>query len=746
MGSSNIKIDFIRKGTLGKNNEAAGLDNTRTYGNNLKIKKSEILSVFTTDKEKQIAEKLFDLYNANKSGNGEEEVLAGEEIEKLIKDLSDTAKKIDYNDNLSEAEAANFLKTQIGADSEQDVNVFFKFVKQIGKERDFSKNIKSGNFKIDGVDTDCEVEPDKSDKTGRTYTVTDYKGGKKYSVAFGGKEATLQVMTSELYALGFNNLKLVTKKITDENGTEGVVNSKLSAKNLDKSVKLGMDGFLGNTSKSEKLNFSGAFDIDSNNEKKSFTFIPDEFDEILDNGSDLYSHKNLVKAFSTIANLKDEDISAILKKYNYDKQYGEVLSKRKEFFANMLDVMKKEPLPDGVSVKDYLNNVKVKVMKNKIGETTDKRDIIAYQKSIDKISDTNTKIELQKLLNEKNTALTTRDNNVIPVTPVSMKDLESGLETFGYKKGTRKINTTTGEKEETYYVKDFTEKERAYFKEKYGENADKVMNRLKEFNDSQLDWLVLRCINQRAKSGVNFLESKESFYDLMTLSFTMNDVNGKRSYDAALYSVIVDSNSKQPDKAETEAITMYKGDDYWQINNSLTKQHTKDLDIPPRVKNMVSNLTNYLNKASTAKDITTFRGEGYEIFKSIKLSNGQSLGETMEKIAAEIPKDGNISDETRTKINELISQVQDNNYTATQERYLSTSADSKVAKRFGQVSLILNLPAGSKAVCLDAVNMNGKYSGEAEILCQRGSQLQISDIAFDETKKRWTITANVITN
>lgn len=245
---------------------------------------------------------------------------------------------------------------------------------------------------------------------------------------------------------------------------------------------------------------------------------------------------------------------------------------------------------------------------------------------------------------------------------------------------------------------------------------------------------------------MDFLADKKTFFDLTALSYTMNDTHGERTYNSGLYSVFIDSGNNPPNKEELDAIWMYKGDNYWQINNSLTKQHTKDFDIPPGIKTVTSNLTNYLNKTSISKDITSYRGEGYEIFRTIQLLNGESLGDAMGKIASEIPKDGDISEETRTKINELISQVQDNNYTATQERYLSTSAESTVADKFGKVSLILNIPAGSKAICLDAVSADCDYSGEAEILCQRGSQLQISDIAFDEKKKRWTVTANVITN
>lgn len=272
------------------------------------------------------------------------------------------------------------------------------------------------------------------------------------------------------------------------------------------------------------------------------------------------------------------------------------------------------------------------------------------------------------------------------------------------------------------------------------------MEELQEFSLDELKADVIPCINRRAKIGVDFLADKKTFFDLMALTYSMNDLIRERSYSSELFSVFTDSADNPPNNDELNAIWMYKGDNYWQLNNSLTKQHTEGVDLVPRIKTVISNLTNYLNKASTTKDITTYRGEGYEIFKSIKLSNGQSLGEAMEKIAAEVSEKGEVTPEIQTKMNELISQVQDNNYTATQERYLSTSAESSVADKFGKVSLILSIPAGSKAVCLDAVSIDCDYSGEAEILCQRGSQLQISDIAFDEKKKRWTVTANVITN
>ena len=148
---------------------------------------------------------------------------------------------------------------------------------------------------------------------------------------------------------------------------------------------------------------------------------------------------------------------------------------------------------------------------------------------------------------------------------------------------------------------------------------------------------------------------------------------------------------------------------------------------------------------STPSDIKLYRGEGFQVFNSIKLENGEQLGNVLQNIDLGVSLKGMTSDMAE-KINKLTSEIQDNNYTAIQERFLSCSADEQIAREFGSLSLIVNLPAGSKASCIDATYVTDDNTSEAEILCQRGSAIKITDIKYDGKENRWQVFADVVTN
>ncbi len=753
MGAFDIKA-LLDRLTLGKNKISAELNNLSLKGENFKVSKAEILSIFSDKEEKKIAEQYFDFINTpvsifdtrdadlntftysdipEKTEQAPDEHIDTEEITNFATRLIVDGDLDGILDNISEKEVEQFTQIK-GAD------VLFKIIRKLTENKDYTIDIKSGDFTINGeTPTHYDVEHKKGADE-RTYTLK--HGSKKVTATFGGPDAILQVMTSSFYSFLFENPDLSVDYVVSPDNETGSTWTKVNLDRLDKSKKLGMDAFLGNTEGLQ--NFAGAFDIDSNNQKKSFTFIPDEFGELIDKNN--YSKMQFINALKTISNLKDEDdIISTLATFDYKEQYEDVLLKRKKFFKTMYEIAQKEPQNDNISTKEFFENIKNKALEQTLSKTSDIRDLISFQKSVDKIEDIDTKLKLQELLVNKKVEINLQ-REIQPLGPLSKEQILNRLAEFGFAKEDNKDIENYGliEKDLSKIIRQLNDTEISAIQTKYGEDADAILSnmQLPTYTES-----IINYINNIRNQGIDILKNKETFDKFYIVGKMMHDTSGegKRVYPAEIYDVIMNSFDTPKTNPEKSALAVYKSEDFWQINNALTTQRKENKEPLPKASWYIDSLTKYLNRMSTPSDIKLYRGEGFQIFNTIRLENGEQLGNVLQDIDLSVSLKG-ITPDMAEKIKKLTSEIQDNNYTATQERFLSCSADEQIAREFGSLSLIVNLPAGSKASCIDATYVTDDNTSEAEILCQRGSTVKITDIKYDGKENRWQVFADVVTN
>ena len=740
--------DHSKYVTIGSEKIFANLCNIQLWSDKFKVSKSEILSLFTSKQDKADAEKLFDYFDRSydcKSKKIKTDGYINKEEADSIQILAD----LDENDadyNIT----SEILQKETGV---SNTDILLTITKYLTETKDYTKNIKSGMFEVNDVPHKYNVEP--VNGNGRTYRISCHYDD--YTVTFGGVDAGMQVMISDFYATLLNITNFVIQKVKTSDGEEGVTHAEAEFTSEDKIKKLGIDLLIGNTGSATE--FNSAFDINAKNQKKSFTFVPDEFDEIMKNNSEC-SSTEILSILEAANNINENDLIAILKKHGFCEQYKDILLKRKEFLKEMLETAKSNIIDTNLSGYDYFNSLKIGVLKNQLEKTDNKCDLVSFQKSIDRLEKTDDKIELQKILNKKQEEINPKLTKT-PLPEVTLEEFIEKMKEFGYKLNSLAEDKSFKDKDLIYIKRTFNKEDENRIKEQCGAKSGRIESILTSEHELKSFWEI---VNQKRKEGIDILADKSVFDSTMELVLIMDWAN-PHTYTEEETAIIRASMKLNPTEQEFGILRFYKSDDFWQINNAITTQRNEDKEPLPKASQYIDSLTKFLNKSITSQDTKVYRGEGYEIFQSIKLADGRTLGDVMQEIKTQIPdsdesdkeesdkddketapKNKEIDENLKTQIENLISEVQDSNFIAYQERFLSTTLKKEVAKKFGKVELVLNLPAGSKAVCIEALNYSGMCGREDEVLCQRGSNLQITDLSYDYKNNKWCVYANVITN
>ena len=335
------KIDLnkiLSKLTVGFDGKDKPFEDIKLFPSDFAVKKSEILSVFTSEDEKHEAEQIFEHFNLNDSKIDGEEILDISEITNIAEELVYSADMDGDIYNINDDEISKYFQDR---GIHISPKTFMHLLNKITSLRDYSTNVRSGIFTVNGAKAEYTAEKDDTDPSGRTYILSDKSGGKKQKAVFGGKEADLQIMTSEFYSKFLNNSVSSAKKVIAPNGVIGVIIPEEDKIQEDKISKKALDIFIGNTGESD---FNSAFGTGARNNKKSFTVVPEEIKGIAKG----LSKDDIVKILRTIANYDETAINSLLKKYNYDKQYSEILAGRKHFVQQMLklaDSKHRRPCP-----------------------------------------------------------------------------------------------------------------------------------------------------------------------------------------------------------------------------------------------------------------------------------------------------------------------------------------------------------------------------------------------------------------
>ena len=268
-----------------------------------------------------------------------------------------------------------------------------------------------------------------------------------------------------------------------------------------------------------------------------------------------------------------------------------------------------------------------------------------------------------------------------------------------------------------------------------------------KLSSSQVISSLTEEINKMQKNNIDVLKDKETFNDFMIFRAVMN-LQSDTIIDKNTYDMVVNTTKRNmPNPQEQDAINFYKSDGTYLILHAGTDGLLKnDIEPTPAIKEKMEVLNNYLHKHKTKTDIHVYRGEHAGIFNGITMPDGKDLGLKLMELSQKIPEKGEIPQEIMKEVNEIIDFVNNNNFKIQNTRFCSTSIDKTVADRFHEVGLDLDLPAGSSAACIDAVNFDGKEAGEGEVLASYGSIEKITGAKFDPTTRRITFTGKLITD
>lgn len=159
----------------------------------------------------------------------------------------------------------------------------------------------------------------------------------------------------------------------------------------------------------------------------------------------------------------------------------------------------------------------------------------------------------------------------------------------------------------------------------------------------------------------------------------------------------------------------------------------------------VNDLTSCIATHPLEEEIIVYRGEGYQLLDSANVEleiEGQKINKPLSKILEEIsyyPKD------KRDKyLYALKAFMGDHEISATQERFMSTAA-LKSECFPNKLNWEITLPKGSQAMYLDTLNVNKAYAEQVEFLVQRGANIKLESIEFNENTNCWDCKCKVIT-
>ena len=237
------------------------------------------------------------------------------------------------------------------------------------------------------------------------------------------------------------------------------------------------------------------------------------------------------------------------------------------------------------------------------------------------------------------------------------------------------------------------------------------------------------------KYYVHFLRKPDDLVDLKLLIERMDCSVDKKS-KGILHCIIGDKYINKPEKDEDTAINSYKNDDNSDFNKLLTKQRYKNVSHNSAI---INSLTKFLNKKETKDNMILYRGDTSLIFEKLLDKNGNSIGRKIAEIRRLSDK------EAGALINEIEDDLNGKNFI--QERFLSTTINNNVAEDYFNNGILwkFNLPKASQAAFIQNTDDNDTIVGEAEVLIQRDSLIDIKDVKYDKSLKSFRIKADITT-
>lgn len=496
-----------------------------------------------------------------------------------------------------------------------------------------------------------------------------------------------------------------------------------------------------------RIDFGAAFDFGGagGHNPQKFHSIPTEISSLLNpqykcpNGgsnAEMYSaltREDLISSLESICQVDDNEMAKVLQTSHLE-QYTNILLQRKASMKEMLDLISVTPMQNDETLFQYLSNITNKVIMNHITNAKTLSHISELELIINAdVKDEKVKSDMLDKIKERRTQIEASQQSVPKqITMNQLQNLLTGTIYIKTQDGKYEIDKTKAE------YKDYIQAINTHC----GDFSYNVISLLSPSINTQQLRNMVDMLNYNNGEFIDIftkdIKSFVIFYNAVMNSFGMigkKDEIAKKQWGALVNSFIHPAN-----KDELAAVKYYKGSGYHNINGALTQQKQYPGYTPSQyVQKQIDVLTSYIQTQEVPNDMTVFRGEGLQVLNSagnvtVNFEDGSSitkpLGDLLKEAMIYSPE----------KRNELIDSLLDNDFVATQERFMSVAAKNPFG---GDLQWKLTVPAGSHALYLEVPNVDHVNEDEKEFLLQRDSQIAFKGVSFANGK--WTIHGTINT-
>lgn len=324
---------------------------------------------------------------------------------------------------------------------------------------------------------------------------------------------------------------------------------------------------------------------------------------------------------------------------------------------------------------------------------------------------------------------------------LSIKNIENKLEDYGYKK-----DKNHG------FKKTFSERETKILEEKYGKYAQDY-KKVFETPVSKRDIIKFKHLLEIDKTtGKQLFDNNfEKTFQTFCILNKNNNIDGIIRQGRTGFSLVKEFvRNKDLEKDAIEDILDYKLDSHYgkgrEIQVALKEKHfDKDYKVEPDVQKYIDNISNEIDKHALPKGLNLYRIEKPRAtLENVSLKDGSNVN--LAQMILDATKSGN--PEEIAKVKEF---VLDNEITAVNPRFMSTTLDNKLNESWGKDLILtkttivwkMTTEPDTKGIYVEPFNVTGRYGEQREILLQHGSKMTIKSVDFDADKRTWIINAKV---
>lgn len=610
--------------------------------------------------------------------------------------------------------------------------------KKIDQLRKQASSITSETFTVNGKPVQFEILNGTQGGSNKGYYVINKETGELFYAKFGGPQGKTELLATKLYEMaGVDVPEMNSFKSTD--GSVGTLSKyipdlqKVNQATAHANDGFGMDVLLANwdvvglsgdnmmktaDGKIIRLDNGGAFDYRAQGANKPYNSVPIEITTLLDpninsKSATVFSkmtRDDMIKSLNKAVSLKDSEITKLLENMGLT-QYKEPLLARKKFLKSILEEMKATPQGSD-SMLTYMTKVKDKTLNKFIDNAKSVDELNDVKAALHYIKDDKVKAGLIDKINNREKYLNTFAPKLQQLSEVQVNNL---LAKNGFVK-----NSYGG------LSKQLTDVEKQKLYDLYGSYGSTIINKIQQPLTSSDIANIRQMLNVANGKYISMWQK-----DMNALIHLYRNIQGSGALKASpeQWEAIFNIAKAKPITADQLSdMGYYKGSGYHTINGLLTENKKLGKIIPPNIQSKINNIQDYINTQVLTKPIKVVRGEGPEVLASVKLKSGKTLDQAMAEAKQHYINSGSKQD--RSKIDALIDEVLDNNYVATQERFMSTALKGCGGGFSGEIKWELEIQKGSKGVFLEGINVNGANQCECEFLVQKDSKIVITGIDF----------------